>query len=91
LPVAKTPAKPQLKWRVIAFTYNSHDMAAKKAKQINDRWPELHATVLAANDRRGYFLVALGGPMKAEEATRLQRRARGLGLPRDTYVQNMTE
>ena len=76
------------KWRVIAYTYTSHDIAAKKAAYVNKKWPELHATVLASSDRRGFFLVALGGSMKHEEANRLQRKARTLGLPRDTYVQN---
>ena len=76
------------KWRVIAYTYTSHDIAAKKAAYVNKRWPDLHATVLASSDRRGYFLVALGGSMKRDEANRLQHKARTLGLPRDTYVQN---
>jgi hypothetical protein len=78
-------------WRVIAFTYGSHDLAAKKAKQVNQRWPDLHASVFSPKDRRGYYLVALGGRMKREEALRLQKRAHTAGLPRDTYVQNYAE
>jgi hypothetical protein len=78
-------------WRVIAFTYGSHDMAANKAKQVNGRWPEMKASVLAANDRRGLFLVALGGPVTKDEAARVQRKARSLGLPGDTYIQNFSE
>jgi eukaryotic-like serine/threonine-protein kinase len=78
-------------WRVIAFTYTSHDMAAKKAKQVNERWPDLHAGVFAPKDRQGYYLVALGGRMRRDDAAKLQRKARGLGLPRDTYVQNYSE
>ena len=35
---------------VIAFTYRSRDMAAKKAKQINSRWPDLRAAVFAPKE-----------------------------------------
>jgi hypothetical protein len=85
-----TPTGPAT-WRVIAFTYRTRDMAAKKAKQINDRWPDLHAGVFRPKGLPGYFLVALGERTTREEATRLQRKARGLGLPRDTFVQNYNE
>jgi hypothetical protein len=78
-------------WRVIAFTYNSHDMAAKKVKQVNERWPSVHAAVFSPKDRRGYHLVALGGRMTREDAVKLQKKARGLGMPRDTYIQNYEE
>jgi hypothetical protein len=78
-------------WRVIAFTYNSHDMAAKKVQQVNERWPSVHAAVFSPKDRRGYYLVALGGRMTREDAVKLQRKARGLGMPRDTYIQNYAE
>lgn len=100
-PPAPTPTKavvpPQSRssasamWRVIAFTYRSHDLAAKKAKQINDRWPGLHAVVFAPKTLRGYYLVALGDRMEREEATSLLNKARRLGLPRDAYVQNYSE
>jgi hypothetical protein len=88
-PAAAQPVQPA--WRVIAFTYGSRDAASKKASQVNRRWPDLNASVFVPKDRKGYYLVALGGRMKHEEATRLQRKARSLGLPRDTYVQNYNE
>jgi hypothetical protein len=78
-------------WRVIAFTYRSRDLAAKKVKQINDRWPGLHAVVFAPKSLRGYYLVALGDRMEREDATSLLNKARRLGLPRDAYVQNYSE
>ena len=78
-------------WRVIAFTYRSHDIAAQKATQINSRWPDLHAGVFAPKELRGYYLVTLGERMTRDDATRLQRKARSLGLPRDTYMQNYNE
>jgi hypothetical protein len=82
------PASAPGVWRVIAFTYRSSEAAAKKAKQINTRWPALRATVFSPSGLRGYYLVALGDGVKREEATKLQHKARSLGLPRDTYVQN---
>lgn len=88
---APPPAPSAGIWRVIAFTYRSRDMAAKKAKQINSRWPDLRAAVFAPKEVRGYYLVALGDAMNREEATRLQHKAHSLGLPRDTYVQNYRE
>ena len=77
-------------WRVIAFTYRSRDIAEKKAQQINDRWPELHAQVFEPKSG-GYYLVALGDRMEHDAAAKLQQKARGLGLPRDIYVQNYSE
>ena len=86
-----TPSQAPGIWRVIAFTYHSHDMASKKAKAINARWPDLSATVFTPKGRRGYYLVALGDRMTRDDATRLQRKARSMGLPRDTFVQNYSE
>jgi hypothetical protein len=75
-------------WRVIAFTYRSHEIAARKAEQINHRWPGLGAGVFEPKDGKGFVLVSLGDWMKRAEAEELQRKARGMGLPRDIYVQN---
>lgn len=82
---------PKGVWRVIAFTYRSREPALKKAKEINTRWPELRAEIFTPKRRRGYYLVALGNWMSREEATQLERRARRMGLPRDTYAQNYSE
>lgn len=90
-PVTASVPPAQAMWRVIAFTYRSRDIATKKAEQINNRWPDLRAEVFAPKAPGGYYLVALGDGMKRDEATRLQRKARSLGLPRDTYVQNYSE
>jgi hypothetical protein len=78
-------------WRVIAFTYRTRDAAAKKVHQLNQHHPDLHATVFSPRERRGYYLVSLGGRMTREDAVRLQRSAKGKGLPRDLYVQNYSE
>jgi hypothetical protein len=92
-PAVRTPPKPspaagQEIWRVIAFTYHTRDAAAKKAQQLNEYHPGIHAAVFVPKDNGGYYLVSLGGRMTREEAERLQRSAQGRGLPRDLYVQN---
>jgi len=83
-----SPAAGQEMWRVIAFTYRTRDAAAKKAQQLNEYHPGINAAVFLPNDKGGYYLVSLGGRMTREEAERLQRSARGKGLPPDLYVQN---
>jgi hypothetical protein len=86
-----TAAAGQEMWRVIAFTYRSRSAAAKRVELLNQHHPELNAAVFSPNERKGYHLVALGGRMTHEAALRLQRNARGKGLPRDLYVQNYLE
>jgi hypothetical protein len=88
---AKSSPPASAMWRVIAFTYHSRDMAAKKVKQINERWPDMQAMVFAPRSLRGYYLVALGDRMERDEAAKLLNRARRLGLPRDAFVQNYSE
>ena len=48
-PVAGKPV-----WRVIAFTYHTHDAAAKKVRQLNEFHPDLHATVFPLKSKRDY-------------------------------------
>ena len=78
-------------WRVIAFTYHTREAAAKKVGQLNQHHPGLNAAIFAPKDRRGYYLVSLGGRMTHDEAVRVQHSARGKGLPRDLYVQNYSD
>jgi hypothetical protein len=78
-------------WRVIAFTYRTREAAARKVQQLNQNHPGLNAGVFSPEGKRGYYLVSLGGRMTHEEAVRVQRSARGKGLPRDLYVQNYTQ
>jgi hypothetical protein len=85
------PAAGGEMWRVIAFTYRTRDAAATKVHQLNRHHPGLNATVFSPKDKRGYYLVSVGGRMSRDEAMRLQRSARGKGLPRDLYVQNYAE
>jgi hypothetical protein len=78
-------------WRVIAFTYRSRDAAEKKTRLLNELHPGLKAAVFSPAGQRGYYLVSLGGRMTRDDAIRLQRSARGQGLPRDVYVQNYSD
>jgi hypothetical protein len=85
------PADSNVIWRVIAFTYSSRESAEKKVQQLNQKYPGLRAAVFSPRSRRGYYLVSLGGRMTRDDAVRLQRTARGKGLPRDVYVQNYSD
>jgi hypothetical protein len=73
-------------WRVIAFTYRTRDAAAKKVQQLNQYHPGLHAAVFTPREQRGYYLVALGGHILAEDVARPQCSA-GERLPRDLYAE----
>jgi hypothetical protein len=76
---------------VIAYTYVSRTAAEKKVHEISGKWPDLRPQVFAPGGAIGMYLVALGGRMTREDALNLQKRAHGIGLPRDTYVQNYSE
>jgi hypothetical protein len=78
-------------WRVIAFTYRTRAGAARKAEQVNRRHPDLEARVFSPKERKGYYLVSLGGRMSREDAVRRQKKARAQGLARDVYIQNYLE
>ena len=56
--------------------------------QRMERHPEFDARVFSPKEKKGYFLVALGGRMSREDALRLQKKARTEGVARDVYVQN---
>ena len=90
-PASKPAQGGKAVWRVIAFTYRTHDAAARKADQVNQRHPDLEATVFSPKEKKGYYLVALGGPMRREDAVRLQKKARAAGLARDVYVHNFLD
>ena len=74
-------------WRVIAYTYDHENEARKKAAALAEKHPDLHPQVFAPHGH-GPYLVAIGGAMGRDQAMAMARRARGLGLPRDTYAQN---
>jgi hypothetical protein len=47
--------------------------------------------VFSTKEKKGYYLVSLGGRMTREDALRRQKKARAEGLARDVYVQNYLE
>jgi len=86
-PAAETaPAAPP-RWRVVAFTYNRKDQAQKKALTLAHKYPGLQASVFSPTGRAPW-LVTVGGAMDHGAAYTLARKARSMGLPRDTYAQN---
>jgi hypothetical protein len=94
-PVVRAPAPAphaEGSWRVIAYTYTRYQDAAHKAGTINRKFPDLQAEVFSPGGRgHGPFLVSLGGRVTRSEAGRLERKAKSLGLPRDTFARNYTK
>jgi eukaryotic-like serine/threonine-protein kinase len=76
-------------WRVVAYTYNHESQAQQKVAAIAQKHSELRPEVFTPNGRAPY-LVTVGGVMSRDEAFALARKARGEGLPRDSYAQNYT-
>jgi hypothetical protein len=89
-PVRSTPdaTSPAGTWRVVAFTYNYQNQAEHKAQTINERHPDLDASVFSPKGSGAPFLVALGPATDRASAIRLRDKAVEEGLPRDTYAQN---
>lgn len=75
-------------WRVVVFTYAHQPDAANKAHLVNQRHPNLDATVFSPPGHGSLYLVTVGGKLTREEAARLRQYVIGLGLPRDSYIQN---
>ncbi|HTX74627.1 MAG TPA: hypothetical protein VMD29_00385 [Terracidiphilus sp.] len=80
-------AQARTEWRVVAFTYNRENQAQKKASSLAQKYPALQPEVFSPNGRAPW-LVTLGGALEHDAAYALARKARSLGLPRDTYAQN---
>ena len=98
-PVANPPATPPSEsapaaiamWRVIAYTYKAYDDAAMMVDQINQRHPDFQAAVFSTPEKKGYFLVSLGGRMSRGDAVRLQSRARAESLARGVYIKKFLD
>ena len=80
-----TPSRTE--WRVVAFTYSRKDQAQKKASALAPKLPGLKPEIFSPNGHAPW-LVTIGGALQKEDAYALARKARSLGLPRDTYAQN---
>jgi hypothetical protein len=94
-PPSEPPSEPAppatAMWRVIAFTYKAYDDAAMMVDQINQRYPNFQAAVYSPPEKKGYFLVSLGGRMSREDAVRLQGRAQAESLSRDVYIKKFLD
>jgi eukaryotic-like serine/threonine-protein kinase len=74
-------------WRVVAFTYNRQDQAQKKVSSLGHQHPGLMPAVFSPTGQAPW-LVTVGGVLQRDAAYALARKARSLGLPRDTYAQD---
>lgn len=74
-------------WRVVAFTYRSHEQAQKRAASLAQKNARLQPVVFSPTGKAPW-LVTIGGVLQRDAAYALARKARSLGLPRDTYAQN---
>lgn len=83
-------SQSRVEWRVVAFTYNRQDQAQKKASTLAQQYPTLSPAVFSPSGRAPW-LVTIGGTLERDQAYALARKARSLGLPRDTYAQNYSE
>jgi eukaryotic-like serine/threonine-protein kinase len=86
VPTAKAGLQHK-EWRVVAFTYKRQDQAQKKASSLGHQHPGLAPAVFSPTGQAPW-LVTIGGVMQRDAAYALARKARTLGLPRDTYAQD---
>jgi eukaryotic-like serine/threonine-protein kinase len=78
-------------WRVIAYTYRRQQDATDMVASISAKHPNLKVEVFTPPGRSVY-LISLGGDnMDHEEAGKMLDKARSMGMPDDTYVQNFSE
>ena len=72
---------------MLVYTYRRQEQAQQKSEALAQQHPELKPEVFSPSGRAPY-LVSLGGWMTSDEAAALKNKARGEGMPRDTYTQN---
>jgi eukaryotic-like serine/threonine-protein kinase len=78
----------QADWRVIAYTFSRYKDAEKRARSIEQRWPEFQTEVFTPIADSRPYLVSLGKGLSRSAAERLQNKARTAGLPPDTFIRN---
>ncbi len=91
-PAASVPAaNGRSVWRVIAYTYRRQQDAIDMVATINTKHPNLKVEVFTPPGR-SIYLISLGGDgMDHDEAVKMLDKARSMGLPDDTYIQNFAE
>jgi SPOR domain len=78
-------------WRVVAYTYKGQTKAEDMVAEINGKHADLGAEVFGPTKQSGDYLVTVGGAMDRAAAARMLDKARRLGLPADTYIQNFSK
>jgi eukaryotic-like serine/threonine-protein kinase len=87
-PVSANPSAPR-SWRVIAYSFSRRGPAEKKAESINRQWSGAQAEVLVATGKRQMYVIAVGGPLTRDDASRFLKVARSKGMPRDSAIRNL--
>jgi hypothetical protein len=85
--VAAPPQTPAGSWVVVAAIYRDHELAAKRAEQIGQKWKHSQPEVYPPAGQGGRrYMVLLGRAESRKEAQRILSQARASGMPRDTYL-----
>jgi hypothetical protein len=88
---AETPGPDRSVWRVVAYTYKGQTKAEDMVAEINGKHADLGAEVFSPPRQSGDYLVTVGGPMDRAAAAKMLDKARRLGLPADSYLQNFSK
>jgi eukaryotic-like serine/threonine-protein kinase len=86
-----TAPKERTIWRVVVYTYRSQKLAADKASQITDKYPDLSASVFNPAGKSDTYLVIVGGAMDREHSFDMRAEALRDGMPADTYARNFSQ
>jgi eukaryotic-like serine/threonine-protein kinase len=78
-------------WRVVVYTYRSQKMAADKASQISEKYPDLNAAVFSPPGHNDTYLVVLGGAMDRQQSFEMRAKALRDGMPADTFARNFSQ
>jgi eukaryotic-like serine/threonine-protein kinase len=87
---ATTP-KERTIWRVVVYTYRSQKLAADKASQITEKYPDLSAAVFSPPGHSDTYLVVLGGAMDRQQSFEMRAKALRDGMPADTFARNFSQ
>jgi hypothetical protein len=78
-------------WAVIAATYSNFSAAEKRAKELRELSPRLHAHVFPREGAGKRYYVVLGSNLTQDAAQKLRELATSLGAPKDSYVTKLDE
>jgi hypothetical protein len=78
-------------WRVVAYTYKGQTKAEDMVAEINGKHADLGPEVFSPPKQSGIYLVTVGGAMDRAAAAKMLDKARRLGLPADSYLENFSK